>query len=163
MRVRYWIFQLFTMSACLIYQLCELVVVVMVVMLSVVFVGIFGSSRSRISPPGAGRQPLRLGQKPIIWQDFIKKTAWNERNWTEREGRSSLAPLPCQIFAQNMFLPLKQNSILPKWWERNFSRHLMLQRSYISLFSCRKRWTFGRTPPCCLCLPAKPWKFQWKY
>ena len=75
MRVRYRVFQLFTMSACLIYQLCELVVAVMVVMLSVVFVGIFGSSRSRISRAGAGRQPLRLGQKPIIWQDFIKKTA----------------------------------------------------------------------------------------
>ena len=92
MRVRYRIFQLFTMSACLIYQLCELVVAVMVVMLSVVFIGIFGSSRSRISPPGAGPQPLILGQKPIIWQDFIKKTTWKWKK-LDREGET-LVPSP---------------------------------------------------------------------
>ena len=34
--------------------------------------------------PKRGRQPLYLGQKPIIWQDFCRKLHENERNWTER-------------------------------------------------------------------------------
>ena len=38
-----------------------------------------------------GRQPLILGQKPIIWQDVHRKLHENERNWTER-GRIPGAP-----------------------------------------------------------------------
>ena len=32
---------------------------------------------------GEGHQPLSLGQKPIILQDFCQKLHENERNWTK--------------------------------------------------------------------------------
>ena len=35
-------------------------------------------------PRRGGRQPLSLGQKPIILQDFSQKLHGNERNWAER-------------------------------------------------------------------------------
>ena len=42
---------------------------------------------------GGGRQPLRLGRKPIICQDFCRKLHENGRNWTEGGGgRASLVP-----------------------------------------------------------------------
>ena len=66
------------------------------------FLGIFGilvrffggviSGGSRISQIGR-RQPLRLGQIPIIWQDFYRKLHENERNWTEGGGGVPGAPL----------------------------------------------------------------------
>ena len=40
-----------------------------------------------------GRQPLRLDQKPIIWQDFSQKLHQNERNWTKRGARVPRTPL----------------------------------------------------------------------
>ena len=36
--------------------------------------------------PRQGRQPLSLGQKPIIWQDFCQKLHKNERNWNGGGG-----------------------------------------------------------------------------
>ena len=36
------------------------------------------SGGSRISQTGQGWQPLSLGQKPIIWQDFCRKLHGNE-------------------------------------------------------------------------------------
>ena len=43
-------------------------------------------------------QPLNLGQKPIICQDFCRKLHENERNWTER-GASLASPLdPPMVF-----------------------------------------------------------------
>ena len=41
---------------------------------------------------GGGRQPLSLGQKPIIWQDFCRKLHENERNWTARRAFIPSAP-----------------------------------------------------------------------
>ena len=32
-------------------------------------------------PEGEGHQPLSLGRKPNIWQDFCRKLHENERNW----------------------------------------------------------------------------------
>ena len=46
---------------------------------------------SRISQTGEGRQPLNLGQKLIIRQDFCRKLHEHEINCTER-GRVSLVP-----------------------------------------------------------------------
>ena len=34
--------------------------------------------------PEGGRQPLSLGQKPIIWQYFYLKLQGNERNWIDK-------------------------------------------------------------------------------
>ena len=48
------------------------------------------SGGSRISQNG-GRQPLSLGQKPIIWQDFCWKLHGNERNWAERVRLSGIS------------------------------------------------------------------------
>ena len=38
------------------------------------------------------QQPLSLGQKPNIWQDFCRKLRENERNWTERRAFMPSAP-----------------------------------------------------------------------
>ena len=40
------------------------------------------SDWSMISQMGWGRQPLSLGWKPIIWQDFCRNLHANERYWT---------------------------------------------------------------------------------
>ena len=42
--------------------------------------------------PRWGRQPMILGQKLIVWQDFCQKLHENERNWTEGEMRIPTAP-----------------------------------------------------------------------
>ena len=43
--------------------------------------------------PDGGRQPLSLGQKHIIWQDFCHKLHENERNWTGEGGGGPWRPI----------------------------------------------------------------------
>ena len=60
-------------------------------------------------PRPRGHQPMSLGQKPIIWQDFCWKLHENERNWTEKGART---PSEWGCVAARDASPLSPNSFI---------------------------------------------------
>ena len=74
------------------------------------------SGWSRISQMGWGRQPLSLGWKPIIWQDFCRNLHANERYWTG--GIPSALLGSANATAVSLFLSVRSfNHLSPRSFE----------------------------------------------